>query len=713
MTSPRFGAAPNRLASEKSPYLLQHAHNPVDWRPWGPEAFAEAKRTDRPLFVSIGYSTCHWCHVMERESFEDPAVAEELNRYFVPVKVDREERPDIDHLYMEYVMAVNGHGGWPMSVFVTPEGRPFYGGTYFPPQDRYGMPGFRTLIVSLAEAWRTRRQEIETSAASAADYLRTRSEQTVGVEALGEETFRDFIEHQSGAYDADRGGFGGAPKFPRPHVLSALLVSARRTGSRQAVEMALGTLEAMRRGGMRDQLGGGYHRYSTDARWFLPHFEIMLYDQALLVHAYLDAYQTARRPEDAEAARGILRYVDSRLTGPHGAYLSAEDADSLPSPSASHKSEGAYYIWSTEEVRRLLGQDAELFISRYGLLERGNVDNDPHGEFTGRNVLYQALTLEQVAERSGLGAGEVERRSEASRLRLLQERAKRPAPHLDDKVLADWNGLMIGASARAASVLGEPAYLERARSAARFVSERMVGPDGAPLHRYRDGESAIRATLDDLAFLADGYLWLYEAGQEPEWLERAIGLAERIERDHRDPQSGACYLTAADAEPLVARPLQTYDGAVPAGGSVAADVFLRLGSLTGRSEWTAAGERILASLSARLAAEPSAHPRLLMALDRSMGPALEIVIAADEPDDPTVSAFLREIHLPFVPNKTIMVHTSGKAGRTLHRLSVAVAGKTPVAGRPCVYLCAGGTCSEPLTEPAALARALRDLADRR
>lgn len=706
------GRRPNRLGLEKSPYLLQHAYNPVDWHSWGPEAFERARKEDKPLLVSIGYSTCHWCHVMERESFEDPAVAEVLNGNFVPVKVDREERPDIDHLYMDYVMAVNGHGGWPMNVFVTPDGKPFYGGTYFPPQDRYGMPGFRTLLASLAEAWRTRRSEIETSAASAAEYLKNKTAEVSGVEPLGEEVFRDYIEHHRGIYDAERGGFGGAPKFPRAHALSTLLIAAQRTGSQQALDMALHTLDAMAAGGSRDQIGGGFHRYSTDARWFLPHFEIMLYDQALLVHAYLDAYQISGRPSDAAVARGVLDYVDERLSGAEGAFLSAEDADSLPSPSATHKSEGAYYIWSMAELRDRLGDDAELFAYRYGVRENGNVDNDPHAEFTGRNVLYAAHTLEEAAARSGLTPEEAAARLAAAGRILLAARAARPAPHLDDKVLTDWNGLMIGAVARSGAVLGEPARIARAVRAADFIFERMMGPDGAPLHRYRDGEAAIRATLDDLACLADACLWLYETTFETRWLERALDLARRIERDHRAPSGGAYYMTAADAEPLVARPLQTYDGAVPSGNAVAADVLLRLSHLTGDRSWAESADRVLAALSERICADPAAYPRLVASLGRAMGPTIEIVIAADE-GDPAAEALLREIHLPFLPNKIIMFHKSGPAGESLRRLSPPVSGKQPAGGRASAYVCVGGTCAAPITEAAVLGRTLKGLASRR
>lgn len=706
------GRPRNRLIAEKSPYLLQHAYNPVDWHPWAAEAFERARREDKPLFVSIGYSTCHWCHVMERESFEDTAVAELLNRHFVPVKVDREERPDIDHLYMDYVTAVNGHGGWPMSVFVTPEGKPFYGGTYFPPQDRYGMPGFRTLLESLADAWRTRRAEIETSAASAADYLKKSSAETAGPQPLDEQVFRRYIEHHLGAYDADRGGFGGAPKFPRAHALSALLAAARRIGSQPARDMVFGTLDAMAAGGLRDQIGGGFHRYSTDARWFLPHFEIMLYDQALLTHAYLDAYQLGGRPQDAAVVRGVLDYVESRLLGVEGGFLSAEDADSLPSPAATHPSEGAYYLWSMTELRDVLGADAEIVACRYGVREDGNVENDPRAEFVGLNVLYAARSLEETAARFALTSAQVRERLEAARRALLAARSARPAPHLDDKVLTDWNGLMIGAFARAGAVLGEPGRVRTAVRAADFIFRRMTGPDGAPRHRYRDGQAAIGATLDDLACLADACVWLYETTFDALWLERALDMARRIESGYGDPSGGVYWMTAGDAEPLVARPRQIQDGAVPSGNAMAADVFVRLSHLTGDRAWAARADRVLEAVSSPIRSNPAAHPRWVAALGRAMGPMVEIVISAED-TDPAVESLLREIHLPFLPNKIIMFHKSGPAGESLRRLSPSVAGKTPADGRACVYLCVAGACASPIVDAAALGQVLRDLSSRR
>src|SRR5580658_1535328 len=478
----------NRLIQEKSPYLQQHAHNPVDWYPWGDEAFEKARREDKPIFLSIGYSTCHWCHVMEHESFENEAIAELVNRWFVPIKVDREERPDIDRIYMNYVQATTGGGGWPMSVWLTPDLKPFVGGTYFPPDNRYGRAGFPVILERIAQAWRNDRDKILSTSAGIMEQLRIQSETSgkgaghPGSDHVELAIFDTAFNQFRRSFDSKLGGFGSAPKFPRPSVHNFLLRYWKRTGHDEARDMVVETLLAMEKGGMHDQLGGGFHRYSVDESWFVPHFEKMLYDQAQLVISYLEAFQITQDEILASAARRTLDYVMRDMTAPGGGFYSAEDADSASDPERpNEKSEGAFYIWSYKEVVDLLGEErARLFAGRYGMEPDGNVANDPHHEFTGRNILFQAQRVDETREEI----------AESERI-LFEARAKRPRPHLDDKILTSWNGLMISAFAKAAAILDEPAYANAARRAATFLLNTMQPKGGTLLRRFRDGDAAI------------------------------------------------------------------------------------------------------------------------------------------------------------------------------------------------------------------------------
>ena len=490
----------NRLALEKSPYLLQHAHNPVDWYAWGGEAFAKARAEDKPIFLSIGYSTCHWCHVMERESFENAVVAAQLNRDFVPIKVDREERPDVDRIYMSFVQAATGGGGWPMSVWLTPELEPFFGGTYFPPEDRWGHAGFSSVLTQIAQAWRSDRDRIGESARQALAQLEKQS--AFDGAPAGSRAPIDYAVIESGfsifrrTYDSEMGGFGPAPKFPRPAVFEFLLRYHARTGNREALEMTLHTLRKMAEGGMNDQLGGGFHRYSVDERWFVPHFEKMLYDQAQLATSYLEAFQITGEKSFAETARRIFDYLLRDMTAPEGGCYSAEDADSVIRPEEpSVKGEGAFYIWSADEIRLTVpAPAAEWFAYRYGVAEGGNVVNDPHSEFSGRNILYRAASVEETAEQFGRPVDEVRAGLEAAEAALLKARASRVRPHLDDKILTAWNGLMISALALGGAVLEEPRYAKAARRAADFALSHLFEPEtGQLLRRYRDGEAAFQA----------------------------------------------------------------------------------------------------------------------------------------------------------------------------------------------------------------------------
>ncbi len=589
----------NRLSSEKSPYLLQHAGNPVHWRPWGEEAFAAARGQGKPVFLSVGYATCHWCHVMAHESFEDPAVAAVLNEHFVTIKVDREERPDVDRVYMAFVQATTGGGGWPMSVWMTPDGRPFYGGTYFPPTERWGKPGFRELLLEMARLWREERGRVERAAEGVAERLAGTGVADPGADVPGTSALDAATREFLSSYDWRNGGFGGAPKFPRPSELLFLLAEHRRTGDRKLLDVVAHTLTAMAAGGMRDQIGGGFHRYSVDARWRVPHFEKMLYDQAQLVLAYLEASRATGDQGFVDVAEDTLRYVQRDMTSEEGAFFSAEDADSLPpgAPEGAHASEGAFYLWSTEELEGLLGPDAQVLSERYGVEPDGNALADPHGEFTGRNILYQARPVEAIAGEPGGSVADVAAALNRARQVLLRARNLRPRPQLDDKVLTAWNGLMIGAFARASRVVPElvgrgfslaggaddvgRGFSLAGAAAASFIRARMWDPaTGRLLRRYRDGEGAIDAFAEDYACLIFGLLELHQADGDRAWLDWALELQRRQDALFWDEEAGGWFSTDGRDPTVLWRFKEDYDGAEPAASSVSVQnlqTFERLG----------------------------------------------------------------------------------------------------------------------------------------
>jgi uncharacterized protein YyaL (SSP411 family) len=679
----------NRLAQEKSPYLLQHAHNPVDWYAWGEDAFARARAEGKPIFLSIGYSTCHWCHVMERESFESEDIAAILNRDFVPIKVDREERPDVDRIYMTFVQATTGGGGWPMSVWLTPELEPFFGGTYFPPENRYGHPGFGSVLTQIASAWRNDREKVVDSARGIVEQLK----QHVAVVPAHSGVIFDAATLESGfsmfrrSFDARLGGFGGAPKFPRPVVFNFLLRYWARTGNAEARDMVLLTLREMARGGMCDQLGGGFHRYSVDDHWFVPHFEKMLYDQGQLATSYLEAFQITGDQQYAETARNIFDYVLRDMTDSGGAFYSAEDADSVIDPAhPEHKGEGAFYIWSAEEIRRIAGADAALFEQRYGVREGGNVDHDPHGEFTGKNILYQAQS----------GGPE----AHPTKAALLAARAGRIRPHLDDKILTGWNGLMISAFAQGGAVLGEARYAEAARRAAEFVIARMYDPaSGVLRRRYRAGEAAIPGFLDDYALFAQALLDLYEAQFDIAHLRLAVKLTEKMRELFEDPV-GAYFSSAAGDASLVLRVKEDYDGAEPSGNSVAAMNLLRLARMTNRSEFRDAAERTFAAFGTRLSHAPVAVPQMLAACEFALGEPREIVFAGDR--GAKLSALTAELHLRFVPNKVVLLSDPALASWV-----PGIEGMTAHEAGASVYVCRNYACQLPVSEPAEFAKLIQ------
>ncbi len=689
----------NRLIREKSPYLLQHAHNPVDWFAWGKEAFDKAKREDKPIFLSIGYSTCHWCHVMEEESFESGETAKVLNENFIAIKVDREERPDIDSVYMSYVMASTGSGGWPMSVFLTPDQKPFYGGTYFPPEDRWGMPGFKTLLNSIAASWKDQRKEINDSAESSVQFLSRGASGGFSTNKLTGATLDEAFRRCKAGYDESEGGFGGAPKFPRSHTLSMLLRYWLRTQDASSLRMVEGTLNAMASGGIYDQLGGGFHRYSTDARWRVPHFEKMLYDQAFLAAAYLEAAQATGSPEYARVARETLDYVLREMTSPEGGFYSAQDADSEDPQKPGLKREGAFYVWTKKEIEQILGPDAEVFCAHYGIKDEGNAITDPHGEFKNQNVLYRSQTLH------GLGAENNPPGSLASaRQKLFEFRSKRPRPYLDDKILTDWNGLMITALARGSVILNEGRYRRAAEKAALFIDQKMRDRNGRLLHRYRDADAAIPANLSDHAYLIEAFVRLYEASFDPIWLQKAASLADTMIDFFWDRQGGGFYLSAKDAEVLISRPKEVYDGAFASGNSAAALVLSYLGRYTGSARYETMARKTLETFSGVVTADPSNYPAMLMALDLVLGPSREVVVAAQQRDE-SAEKFLREARRSFFPNQVLLLHLAGQETG----LGSFVSDKMPLSGRTAAYVCRDHACQLPVTELDAFKKILNEI----
>lgn len=700
---------PNRLIREKSPYLLQHAWNPVDWHPWGEEAFRNARETGRPIFLSSGYSTCHWCHVMEHESFEDAGIAALLNRHFVPVKLDREEHPDVDHLYMLFVQATTGRGGWPMSVWMTPDLEPFFGGSYFPATERWGVPSFRSVLELLADLWERDRERLLASAGSIMEQLAgfTRPEA-----AAGEVTDRhasDCLAALERSFDVEWGGFGGEPKFPRPAALSFLFSHAAATGNRNALKMALLTLRKMAEGGIHDQLGvaklggGGFARYSTDRYWRIPHFEKMLYDNAQLAASYLEAYQASGEALFADTARDIFNYVLCDMTSPEGAFFSAEDADSSDTDGSGEKREGAFYLWTEREIReRLDAEEAALFIAACGIRREGNAPSDPHGEFSGKNILIRAVPDDELARRFALSTETVARRLDSARKKLFEARKERPRPGLDDKILTAWNGLMISALAKGSLVLGDTKLLEAAERAARFIVDTLYDPaSGRLLRRYRDGEAAIKGKASDYACLIQGLLDLYQATFEARWLRVAIRLAEaQIERFF-DQKAGVFYSTAADDNSGPLRMIEDNDSAEPSANSVSALNYLRLAAITGRDEFRTVALRTIRRFSHTLDANPSALPLLLVARQIATAPPVQIIFAGKR-GDPALVRLVESAFRRSRPELTV-IH----ADDTLEALlpEAAAIGRTH-QGNPAAYLCAGGSCQPAIRDPESLDAAL-------
>jgi uncharacterized protein YyaL (SSP411 family) len=771
----------NRLAREKSPYLLQHAHNPVDWHAWDDEAFTKARRENKPIFLSIGYSTCHWCHVMERETFEDESIAAFLNAHFISIKVDREERPDVDKIYMTFLQATTGQGGWPLNVFLMPDLKPFFGGTYFPPENRAGRPGFLQLLRQIQQLWENRRGDVTDSAAGVHARLEqiTAAGQTLSGPVLTSAVLRDAGSLLKELYDPRHGGFGGAPKFPRPNQSQFLLRFAKRFNDEEAVRMVLHTCDRMAAGGILDQLGGGFARYSVDAEWLVPHFEKMLYDNAQLAQLYLDAYlvsremegRVARSPEGkskierfvplnesekyADIARNILNYVLRDMTHPEGGFYSAEDAD-------SEGHEGKFYCWTREELSKLLPpEEFKVAVRYFGITGQGNfVDHSHPRPLPGQNVLSvvnplipfptptviesgaeSTLRSDSLSPRGTSGEkGNLMKTSSSPRLsppsseegawgtlysedhellasakkKMFNARAKRVRPHLDDKILASWNGLMLGSFARAYAVLGDETFRAAAEKNLAFIREKMwVGASVIPkgegkgeeergvgtlYHRWRDGERDNVQLLEGYAFLLSGVIELYEATLEPRHLDFAVALAHSMLAKFYDAENGGFWQSAAEAKDLILRVKEDYDGAEPSGNSVAVLALLKLGAMTGRKEFTKAAEKSLRLFSARLQQAPQALPFMLQALDFSMQEPGRAVVAGD-PNSAKARELLRAVHSVYQPNKVVLGNMGAveEFARTL-----------PAKDGPVVYLCAGTSCQPLAGDSIKVREMLRD-----
>jgi uncharacterized protein YyaL (SSP411 family) len=678
------GRAPNRLAQETSPYLLQHQYNPVDWYPWGAEAFERARREDKPLLLSVGYSACHWCHVMERESFEDPEIAGLMNRDFVNVKVDREERPDVDAIYMQAVQAMTGHGGWPMTVFLTPDGVPFYGGTYFPPRDRHGMPGFPRVLGAVSEYYRERRGDADEVGRRLLERLRQAEQAGSGGELLTGQLLDQAYRGLRAEFDGQHGGLGRAPKFPQPMAFDFLLRYWRRREAPEALAMVHQTLTRMARGGIYDQLGGGFHRYSVDQGWLVPHFEKMLYDQSQLALLYLQAWQATGDPEYRRIVEETLDYVIREMTRPEGGFFSTQDAD-------SEGEEGRFFLWDRDQVEALLDPEDARIASRYwGLLDGPN--------FEGRSILHVPREPAEVAGALGVSLEALAEAIGRARLQLFAARERRVKPGRDDKVLTAWNGLMLRTLAEAARVLARPDYLAAAERNARFLLAALVRADGRLLRTWKDGRAKLLGYLEDHAMLAEGLVALYEATFDRGWLDGARGLADAMVDLFWDPQAEAFFDTGRDHEPLIVRPRNLFDSAVPCGSSVAAGVLLRLAVLTGHAEYErrgAAAVRAVAPLAGRY---PSGFGRFLAALDFHLGPAVEVAVvwpAGAGPADR--EPLLREVFGRYLPNRVLAGAPEGRDGDL-----PLLANRAARDLRATAYVCERYACQAPTTEPGEL-----------
>ena len=680
----------NRLIHETSPYLLQHAHNPVNWNPWGEEAFAEARRENKPILLSIGYSACHWCHVMEHESFENEDIAALMNENFVNIKVDREERPDLDQIYMNAVQMMTHHGGWPMTVFLTPEGVPYYGGTYFPPEDRHNMPGFPRVLIALSEAYRERPDEIaETTTSIRKELERLNAAQETSellTKDLLDSAFRGIVRN----YDQINGGFGSAPKFPPAMVLEFLLRTYHRTQTPQALEIVSQTCSKMAEGGIYDQLGGGFHRYSTDSKWLVPHFEKMLYDNALLSRVYLHHYQATGDDKAREVAEGILDYVVREMTAPQGGFYSTQDAD-------SEGVEGKFFVWSWNEIQELLGdQPAKVFCDYYNVTTEGN--------FEGANILNVTRSTPEVASRNKMEVADLEASLAESRKKLYEEREKRVKPDRDEKILTAWNGMMLASFAEAGAILERDDYSDIARRNARFILETLRN-DGLLLRTYKDGVAKLNGYLEDYAFLSEGLLTLYETTGDLEWLQACLQVTAKMVEEFWDDDAGGFFFTGKSHETLIVRSKDFFDNATPSGNSVAAEVLLRLALLTDNEDYRRRGTTILRLMAQAMNRYPAGFGRALGALDFYLSSPKEIAIIG-EPQSPATRLLKREVWQRYLPNKVIAAARPDDPSAV--EIIPMLRGRSTPDEHPIAYVCEHYVCKKPVTNPSELAAQLEE-----
>ena len=705
----------NRLIGENSPYLLQHAHNPVDWYPWGDEAFAKARQEDKPIFLSIGYSTCHWCHVMERESFSNPEIAQLMNKKFISIKVDREERPDVDQVYMRFVQATTGHGGWPLSVWLTPDLKPFVGGTYFPPKPQPGRPDFPTVLNIISQRWEEDRNAVMKASNEIIAQLNTLSEKSSPPENLEFNKLKNaFIAYQ-GIFDARHGGFGNAPKFPRPASLNFLLRYSRQKNigedeAEQVKDMVFFTLRELAKGGINDHLGGGFHRYAVDAKWRVPHFEKMLYNQAQLADTYLNAYQLTGDSWYGDIAKQILHYTQEQLTDTRGGFYSAEDADSLPSHDAEEKVEGAFYVWTKEEFIEILGKEnAKLLAFHYGIEEKGNVppESDIRGELSGKNILYKSHSLSETAKHFELNKLEIENRIEEGRISLLRARDARERPHLDDKIITAWNGLMISSLSHASLILQIPDYLERTVTAAEFIRHNLYREStGHLLRSFRNGSASVEGFLQDYALLIQGLLDLYEASFDIRWLQWAIRLQEKQNELFWDDTAGGYYTATGDDDSILLRLKDNFDGAIPSPNSIAALNLLRLSQMIDSASIRRRAEQTLEAFSTTFTQSPHAMPQMLSALNFYLDSPKQIILSGRR-QSPTTNSMLAEIYRHFIPHKVVLLADGAEGQDFLNQKLEIFNSISLVEGETTAFVCENYICDLPTTELATLTRLLK------
>ena len=669
----------NHLIHETSPYLLQHAHNPVDWYPWSDEAFRKAKSENRPILLSIGYSACHWCHVMERESFEDEKIAALMNDLFVNIKVDREERPDLDEIYMNAVQMLTGRGGWPMTVFLTPEGKPFYGGTYFPPEDRYGVPGFPKILQGVANAYREKPQDVERSVEQILTALQRMSLSTESQQPFSSDVIAQSAEQLAQAYDADHGGLGKAPKFPNVGVYELFLRHYHHSKGSRFLEMVTHTLTKMAQGGIYDHVGGGFHRYSVDAKWLVPHFEKMLYDNAQLVRIYAQVYCVTGEPFFKQVVDETMTYLIREMLHTEGGFYSTQDAD-------SEGEEGKFFVWTEAEIARILGEESsEIFCRMYDVSEAGN--------FEEKNILHPILTLEQASKFFRRDPKAIESLVSDAKVKLFEEREKRIKPFRDEKILTSWNGLMLSGIAESIKISRHPAYLEAANRTVDFIFTKMFR-DGRLLHTYKNGTAKILGYLDDYAFLAAGLLDLFEATLNRAHLDRAVELAEIMSDEFWDEAGGGFFYTGRSHERLIAQSKPIFDGSIPSGNAVATQVLLRLQHYTGKEDYLKRAERILRAYYNAMENQPFGFAHMLAALDFYLQKPKEVVLVGDKRESKTLE-LLTKIHSLYVPNMTLQLASPGDS---LEKISSLLAGKKQIEDKPTVYVCHNFTCSRPVVE---------------